>query len=452
MNRPRIVLAAPASGSGKTMLTCGLLQALVDRGLKVSSFKCGPDYIDPLFHEKVIGTKSANLDLFFTPADRLRTLFCRNSQGSDISVVEGVMGYYDGLSVSSTEASTYEVAGAIGAPVVLIVNARGQGMSALASVKGFLDFCPDSGIRGVIFNQMSAHVFQALKDQVAAMGVLPLGYVPKAEDLVIESRHLGLVSPEEIAGLSRRLHDLAAMMEKTVDLEALLKLAAGAPELPQGEPERLPDPVRVRIALARDEAFTFLYRDNLTLLQDLGAEILPFSPIRDEKIPAGAQGLILPGGYPELYAKQLSENESMRRSIAEAVEGGMPCLAECGGFLYLHRVLEDMDGTFWPMAGVIDGKAYRTKKLGRYGYINLQAAEDSALLRREEILKGHEFHYFESTACGEAMEAVKPLTGISWQCIHDRGTLLAGFPHLFYRSAPGVIARYLRLCAGKEED
>ncbi len=450
MRRPRFVLAAPASGSGKTMITCGLLQALRQRGLRVSSFKCGPDYIDPMFHEKVLGTKSANLDLFFAEPETMKRLFLRDGEGTDISVVEGVMGYYDGLSAASSEASTYEVARALQAPTALIINARGQSLSAVAALEGFLRFQPESGIRGVLFNQMSPHVYEALKPEVEALGVRPLGYVPKASELVVESRHLGLVTPDEIADLTERLCKLAELLEKTVDIDALLALADEAPELEAAARAPLPRVPETRIAVARDEAFCFLYRDNLALLEELGAQLAFFSPIHDESLPEGAQGLLLCGGYPELYAKELSGNERMRRQIAEAIRGGMPCLAECGGFLYLHRELEDMEGAFYPMTGVLDARAWRTSKLGRFGYITLSSDRDDGLLRANEPIRAHEFHYYESEACGEAMRAVKPVTGRSWRCMHASGTLLAGFPHLFYESDPLLPLRFLQRCAGKE--
>ncbi|MBR4158185.1 MAG: cobyrinate a,c-diamide synthase [Oscillospiraceae bacterium] len=450
MLRPRFVLAAPASGSGKTMITCGLLQALRAREMRVSSFKCGPDYIDPMFHEKVLGTKSANLDLFFAGKETLRRLFLRDSEGTDVSVIEGVMGFYDGLSAASDEASTYDVARTLDAPVVLIVNARGQSLSAIAALQGFLRFKPDSGICGVIFNQMSPHVFEALRPEVAALGVQPLGYVPKASELVVESRHLGLVTPDEIADLNERLSRLAALLEDTVDIDALLALARSAPELEAAPRAPLPKLEGVRVAVAKDEAFCFLYRDNLALLEELGAELLYFSPIHDKGIPAGAQGLLLCGGYPELYAEQLAANESMRREISAAIREGMPCMAECGGFLYLHRELEDMSGRYHPMAGVLDTKAWRTNKLGRFGYITLTAQENCGLLRGGEPIRAHEFHYYESGNCGDAMQAVKPVTGKSWRCMHAGETLLAGFPHLFYESDPQLPLRFLQRCAGKE--
>ena len=450
MNSPRLLFAAPASGSGKTTLVCGLLRALKNRGQAVRSFKCGPDFIDPLFHETVVGVPSGTLDLFFGTEEQLRGLFCRHAARAEISLIEGVMGYYDGLGAATDRASSYEVAKALDAPVVLVVDGRGQSLSALATLEGFLRFRSDSRIRGVIFNRMSEGVYAALKPQVKELGIRPLGYVPRAPELMIESRHLGLVTPGEIEDLGQKLDALAALLERTVDMDGLLQLAAEAPALTAPPATPVPPMPSTRIAVARDEAFCFLYQDNLDLLQDYGAELLFFSPLHDAALPAGAQGLILPGGYPELYAQALSANESMRRSIRAAIQGGLSCLAECGGFLYLHRALEDMAGHAWPMVGVLDAGAYRTPRLGRFGYITLSAKADTAFLPAGESVRGHEFHYFESESCGDALRAQKPAGSRGWDCCHSRGPLLMGFPHLYYPSNPHFIERFLRACADKE--
>ena len=450
MNSPRLLFAAPASGSGKTTLVCGLLRALKNRGQAVRSFKCGPDFIDPLFHETVVGVPSGTLDLFFGAEEQLLGLFCRHAARAEISLIEGVMGYYDGLGAATDRASSYEVAKALDAPVVLVVDGRGQSLSALATLEGFLRFRSDSRIRGVIFNRMSEGVYAALKPQVKELGIRPLGYVPRAPELMIESRHLGLVTPGEIEDLGQKLDALAALLERTVDMDGLLQLAAEAPALTAPPATPVPPMPSTRIAVARDEAFCFLYQDNLDLLQDYGAELLFFSPLHDAALPAGAQGLILPGGYPELYAQALSANESMRRSILAAIQGGLPCLAECGGFLYLHRALEDMAGHAWPMVGVLDAGAYRTPRLGRFGYITLSAKADTAFLPAGESVRGHEFHYFESESCGDALRAQKPAGSRGWDCCHSRGPLLMGFPHLYYPSNPQFIERFLRACADKE--
>lgn len=443
MHSPRILFAAPASGSGKTTIVCGILRALKNRGKTASAFKCGPDYIDPLFHERVVGVKSGTLDLFFSDETQLMRLYAQNAEEADCAVIEGVMGYYDGLSAASDEASTYAVAKALRAPVVLIVDGRGQSLSALAALKGFLEYRPDSRIRGVIFNRMSEHVYRALKPEVEAMGVVPIGYVPKSDKLTLESRHLGLVTPGEVADLSEKLDALAALLQDTLDFDALETLMGEAEELEIPEEPDVPTMPKTVIAVAKDEAFCFLYRDNLALLRRFGAEIRFFSPLADMTLPEGTQGLILPGGYPELYAKRLSENAAMRNAIRAAIESGMPTLAECGGFLYLHDTLSDMDGNPYPMCGVIRADAIRTEKLSRFGYVTLSAKHETAFFEAGESIKAHEFHYFESGDPGAAFSAVKP-NGREWACMHTRDNLLAGFPHLFYESNPKPIERFLR--------
>ena len=437
MNAPRIIFAAPASGSGKTTVTCGILQALKNRGIPVYSFKCGPDYIDPMFQEKVIGVRSGTLDLFFSPADLLKRLFCRHAKNAELSVIEGVMGYYDGLATDSDEASTYAVAKALEAPVVLIINGRGQALSALATLEGFLRFRPDSRIRGVIFNQMSEAVFNALKPKIEEMGVAAIGYVPKVPDLVIKSRHLGLVTPGEIADLSDKLQKLAQLFENTLDLDALIALSREVPEIEYEEaplPAKLP---RTNIAIAYDEAFCFLYKDNLALLEEYGASISYFSPIRDTALPEKTDGLILPGGYPELYAEALSQNSAMRRAVDQAVTGGLPTIAECGGFLYLHKTL---DG--FPMAGVIPAEARRTDRLQRFGYLQLTAQKDSMLCAKGDILRAHEFHYCSSSDNGGDFWAEKPSGTGRYFCGHLTDTLYAGFPHLYFPACPALARRF----------
>ncbi|WP_270390749.1 cobyrinate a,c-diamide synthase [Blautia massiliensis (ex Durand et al. 2017)] len=450
MKIPRILLAAGASGSGKTLITCGLLQALVNRGLKVASFKCGPDYIDPMFHSRVIGTRSRNLDTFFTDGDRTRYLLAKNASDCEIAVMEGVMGYYDGVGGITSRASAYDLASTTDTPVILIVNSRGMSVSLAAYVKGFLEYKKDSHICGVIFNQMSPMLYPRMKKLLEEeLSVKVLGYVPKVEDCVIESRHLGLVLPEEIPELKSRLQKLSEVLEKTLDIDGILELAGGAPELAAPEPEMLIQKdtafgyrteEKVRIGVADDEAFCFFYADNLNLLEQMGAELVRFSPIHDRELPEDLDGLLLSGGYPELSGEALEENQEMCTRIREVILDGMPCLAECGGFMYLHQEMEDMEGKQRRVCGVIPGRAYRTPKLNRFGYITLTEKQDTGLGE----IPAHEFHYFDSTDCGADFHAAKPASKRGWDCIHDRGRLMAGFPHLYYYGNPRVPARFLK--------
>ena len=299
MRLPRIMLAAPASGSGKTLITCGILQALVNRGFRVASFKCGPDYIDPMFHSRVIGVKSGNLDTFFTDKATTRYLFGRSAAEAEISVAEGVMGYYDGLGGISEAASSSDVAAALNMPVVLVVNCRGMSISVVPLIKGFLEYQNPSRIKGVILNQMPKSLYADMKAQIERwLPVKVLGYVPKVDDLVLESRHLGLVLPGEIESLKEKLNRLAAVLEESIDLDAFLALAYEAPDFTYETPElpKLSGEKKVRIGVAEDDAFCFTYRDNFQMLKDMGAELVPFSPIKDEALPEGIDGLILSGG------------------------------------------------------------------------------------------------------------------------------------------------------------
>lgn len=449
MRLPRIMLAAPSSGSGKTLVTCGILQALVNRGFRVASFKCGPDYIDPMFHSRIIGVKSGNLDTFFTDRETTRYLFGRSASEAEVSIAEGVMGYYDGLGGISEEASSSDVADALSMPVVLVVNCRGMSMSVVPLIKGFLEYHTPSRIQGVILNQMPQALYGDMKAQIERwLPVKVLGYVPKADDLILESRHLGLVLPGEIESLKEKLNRLAKIVEESIDLDAFLAMAWEAPDFTYEKPEfpKLPSGKKVRIGVAEDDAFCFTYRDNFRMLQDMGAELVFFSPIRDRELPENLDGLILSGGYPELHAKALSENTSMRRTIQDALEKGLPCIAECGGFLYLHRTLEGADGVEYPMADVIPARAYRTGKLSRFGYIEMEAKKDQLILKKGEKIRGHEFHYWESGDCGDAIHAKKPLRKRNWDCVHGTENLYAGFPHLFFYSNPAAARNFLRKC------
>lgn len=449
MNIPRILLTAGASGSGKTLITCGILEALKEEGKKIASFKCGPDYIDPMFHSRVIGTKSRNLDTFFTSPEVTRYLFEENARDCEIAVIEGVMGYYDGLGGTTSRASAYDVAKTTKTPAVLIVNSRGMSVSLAAYIKGFLEYEKDSQIKGVIFNQMSPMLYERMKKLVEErLPVKVYGYVPKVEDCLIESRHLGLVLPHEVEGLKERLGKLAGILRETLDFPGLLKLAAGAEEL---KGETLPEEygffleAPVRLGLASDEAFCFFYEDNFRLLRRMGAQLVPFSPLHDKELPPDLDGLLLYGGYPELYGKELEENETMKEEINRSIRRGMPCLAECGGFMYLHREMEDMQGNLCRMAGIIPGKAVKTPRLTRFGYIMLEQNQP-VLETRIKAIPAHEFHYFDSDCCGDSFHAQKPESKRGWDCIVGNETMAAGFPHIYYYGNPEFPKAFLKAC------
>ena len=440
---PRVVLAGTNSGCGKTTVTCAVLQALTGRGRKVGAFKCGPDYIDPMFHSRIIGAKSANLDAFFFSGNTLRYLLAKNGADRDISVIEGVMGYYDGMGLTTARASTWEIARIVDAPVVLIVSARGAAFSVLAELEGFVHFQTDSGIQGVILNQCTKAAYPALAGAIRERfggRVRPLGYLPDLPEARLESRHLGLITAAEVANLKDKLHILAQTAEETIDLDGLLALAGEAPAL-----EYTPAPLpryedKVRVAVAKDRAFCFYYADSLDALTEMGAELVPFSPLNDDALPKNIHGLYLGGGYPELYGEALSRNTGMRASVKKALEAGLPCIAECGGFMYLTEAIGE-----WPMAGCLPGKCFDTGRLTRFGYVTLTAKADNLLCRAGESIRGHEFHHWDAECNGDGFWAEKP-TGRRWNCVYATDTLYAGFPHFHFYANPQFAQNFYEAC------
>ena len=447
---PRLLVGAPASGGGKTTFTCGLLHVLMRRGLVASACKCGPDYIDPMFHDQVIGAKSRNLDLFFSTEDQVSQLLADCAHTSDITVVEGVMGFYDGISVSD-EASAWHVARSTNTPAVLVIDGRGRARSIAAEVAGFARFRENSCVRGVVLNRVSAMLYPRLKELIEQeTGVRVYGHLPVLNDCSLESRHLGLVTAQEVVGLREKLDRLAAVMEETVDIDGLIELAGEAPELGDDNWQGVAPASYAqapRIAVANDDAFCFYYADALRLLEHVGAEIVRFSPLADECLPEGVSGLYLGGGYPELHARELNENVRMRESIAQAARSGMPIVAECGGFMYLHQTLEDDKGEPYDQVGVVEGLSYKTDKLGRFGYITLTAAHDGLLAEAGSQLRAHEFHYWDSRNPGDAFQAVKPQSDRGWTCGFSTPTMYAGYPHLYLPGSPQAAVRFVQACA-----
>lgn len=435
-NHPRLMLAAPASGSGKTTVVIGLLQALLTRGHALSAFKCGPDYIDPLFHRSIFGTKGCNLDLFFTPPDIVRGLFCREANDTDISVIEGVMGYYDGVGMT-VAASSWQVAKETETPAVLVVNAKGSSLSLAAIIKGMVSFRNKSMLRGVILNNCPERLYARIAPVIEKeTGLRVFGYLPRMPEADFDSRHLGLVTPDQVADLRPRLEAIAGEMEKTIAIDDLIALARSATDIDASLPVVTPvDSVeKPLIAVARDNAFCFYYKENLDLFRAYGAELVFFSPLNDRTLPDNIGGLYIGGGYPEIYAKALSSNISMRENIRSAVLSGLPTVAECGGFMYLQTSLEAPDGTSYAMANAIPGNCRNTGKLGRFGYVTLTTQADTFIAKAKQDIKGHEFHYWDSDNNGDAFAAAKPHGDQTWNCFVAAKNFVAGFPHLYFWS------------------
>lgn len=496
-----VMIAAPGSGSGKTMVTCGLLALLKRKGYNPAAFKCGPDYIDGLFHRRVLGVENGNLDSFFETGTHMRQKLFRSMKDHFV-VAEGVMGYFDGLGGVSLQGSSFEIGTILGLPAILVVDGRGASLSLMALIQGFLEYdgaasmdyekkthnkvgcdvecMPGMGeeyfresgckineknyrekktynIRGVFFNRMSPMIYNRLKPMVEERFQLPvIGYLPDLKFLQVGSRHLGLVLPDEIDGIREQLDQLADRMDENLEWETLLRIAADAEGCDREAPVRPEAGMapRFRLGIARDEAFCFYYEDNLRAMEQAGAELVYFSPLHQKELPEGLDGLILGGGYPENHGGALAANRTMRDSVAAAAGSGMPILAECGGYLYLLDRLEGEDGVDYPMAGVFGGRGYRAGKTGRFGYITLRPNGSLPFLREGAEIKGHEFHYWDC-GCGEdefCMTAVKPTGSRCWPCMRTVKRVMAGFPHLYYPSCPELVQSFAGQCVeyGKE--
>ena len=431
----QFLLAAPRSGSGKTTMTCALLMALKRRGCAPCAFKSGPDYIDPMFHRAVLGVESRNLDLFFSAPETVRTLYARGAAGHGAAVCEGAMGFYDGLGGVSDRASAWHLADTLGLPVLLVVEPKGQSLTLAAELKGLNSFRTPSHIAGILLNNCTARMHALLAPMLDKETGLPvLGFLPKLPEAVIGSRHLGLYTAAEVENLQQKLALLADAAEEHIDWPRLRALCEKEPPALPVEPET--PPARVRIAVAQDEAFCFTYAETLEAFRDAGAEVVFFSPLRDTALPGNIGGLYLPGGYPELHARELSGNTSLLREIKRKIESGLPTAAECGGFLYLGQSLTDAEGQSWPMAGVLPGEAKDAGRLVRFGYAALSADSDSLLFRAGESFPIHEFHHWDSTANGTALAAKKPVGAAAWRCGFVNEHFYAGFPHLYWAGTP----------------
>lgn len=446
------MIAAPKSGSGKTMITCALLQLLKDSGKNVLSYKCGPDYIDPMFHKKVLGVPSKNLDTFFTDEKTTVQLFLDERADGDFAVLEGVMGLYDGLGGIYEQGSSYHLAKVTQTPIILVVDAKGMGKSVLALIAGFLQYDTHHLIKGVLLNRMSKGYYDIIKPLIEKeLSVKVVGYFPEQKDIGLSSRHLGLVMPDELSDIKKQLNETADRLKKTIDMDLFMDIAEAADEIGDSENADVYNEKNigncdqnefsqnkaintVNIAVAMDEAFCFYYEDNLRMLEKCGAQLLYFSPLHDTSLPEDCDAMLLGGGYPELYAKELSENVSMLNAIKKAFRAGMPTVAECGGFMYLHTYIHNQNCVF-DMAGALDGECHFKGKLVRFGYIEL-AEKYSNFLPPNEKIKAHEFHYYDSTDNGADCIVTKPATGRSYDCVISHDNYWLGFPHLYYPSNP----------------
>ena len=444
----RILLAAPHSGSGKTLLTCALLRALQRRGVPAATFKCGPDYIDPLFHRQVLGLPGDNLDLFLGGEGAVRRALA--AAWGRFAILEGVMGYYDGIG-GGARGSSYDIARRTGTPTVLVLRPQGACLTLAAQVKGLQSLRPGADIRAVLLTECRPSYAARLAAVLEEECTLPvLGSLPPLTAARLPARHLGLLPPGEIADWQQRLDTLAAALEPTLRWDLLEEIGAAAPVLPEAEPP-LPEGDGPVIAVARDTAFCFLYEENLRQLRRSGARVRFFSPLCDPALPAGTAGLYLPGGYPELYGEQLEQNGRLRFALRRAIRAGLPTVAEGGGYLYLQDTLAGPDGVSHAMVGVLPGHARRREERPPFGYVTLTGEEDSLLLRAGEGVPAHSFHRWEVALARADLTAAPAAGGPSYRCAVTGPTLYAAFPQLYFGGDIPLAARLVQAAARYEE-
>lgn len=446
---PRIMIAGTHSGVGKTTIATGLMAALAKRGLQVQGFKTGPDYIDPGYHTLVTGRPARNLDAYMLPPDTLERLFVTAAAKADIAVIEGVMGLFDGG--AGGVGSTANLAKQLKTPVILIVDIRSMADSAAAVVYGFVNF--DAGVRiaGVILNRAgSERHYRMVKEAIEhKVGIPVIGCFHKDEKLVLPERHLGLLPVQENGSIDR-LTILAEKVAEMLDLDRIMQVAEDAgvltaiPSYPQKRS------CRVRIGIAKDEAFTFYYQDGLETLEALGAELVFFSPLRDSNLPEGVDGLVFGGGFPEMFVKELAANVSLQEAIQRAHAAGMPIYAECGGLMYLCRELIDFAGKAYPLTGLVPAACRMQKKLVTVGYVEAEACQDTVLCPRKGQIKGHEFHFSimvpDSEPFNWAFTVKRHRDGRSYPGGYCRGNLLASYLHCHFAGSPETALYFVEKC------
>lgn len=458
-NIPRILIAGTHSGVGKTTLSTAIMACLAGRGYCVQPYKVGPDYIDPGYHSAATGRISRNLDCWMLGEDTVRELFIRSAADADISIVEGVMGLYDGLGSTSTGSSAH-VAKTLNAPVLLVLDVRSMARSAAAVVLGCMRMDPGVRLAGVILNRVgSQRHYRILKEAIEDTCRVPVvGYVHRQAGIELPERHLGLLPTAEKAGLADHIKALAKAVEEGIDLGQVVALAreAGTCPVPSTRvfPEKKTD-CRVRIGVVRDQAFNFYYQDGQDLLGALGADLVGCSPLKDGGLPGDLHGLYIGGGFPEMFLEELSQNERFKNDLTSAAGSGMPVYAECGGLMYLASSIADFNGNEYPAAGLLPGRCRMAKKRAALGYVTATALHDNILCSRGTALRGHEFHY-------STLELQQKYTGAyrltRWGEEPARedgvvaGNILASYVHLHFAGCPGAAMKFIDSCERYKEN
>ena len=443
-NFPRLIIAATQSGSGKTTITAGLLAALKNRGLNVQAYKVGPDYIDTGWHELAGGKMSHNLDTWLVGADKLREIFAETSSGADLSIVEGVMGLYDGG--RGGVSSTAEISKLLNAPVILVIDAKSMGTSAAAIALGFREFDSSVKLAGVILNRLGSDSHaKMIVDALDELGIKCFGAIKRNDEFTLPERHLGLVPTTENLAVDA-LKKICAAVEEQVNIDALIELARTSAPLEIPTPHSLIPTPYTTIGVARDEAFNFYYGASLGELERRGAKIIFFSPLNDETLPQ-VDGLIIGGGFPEMFSARLEANKKIRAEIFRAAQGGLPIFAECGGFMYLMRKLVDFDGRGFEMCGVLDGSATMTNKLQTVGYVEAELLRDCVLGRAGDKVHAHEFHFSTATATDEKIfRCTRLRTGKSYLAGAIKNNVVASYLHIHLAGCPAVADNFVAAC------
>ena len=444
-NFPAFCVAGTGLGDGKTTVTLALLRALARRGKKVQPFKCGPDYIDPAFHNIASGQLSRNLDGWMMGTEQVKKSFAAASTGKDCAVVEGVMGLFDSSRPGTLEGSTAEISLIAGLPVVLVVNARGMAGSIAAMVKGYAEFHPELKVIGVIANKVGSDSHAKILKEALASAEMPplLGYLKRNDKWILPERHLGLVPFTENKKTQEWFDALASEAEKYFEIDKILDLSRIIhPTIPEVEKSAK---TGARLALARDKAFHFYYEDNLDMLRENGVELIEFSPLRDQSLPENIGGIYIGGGFPECFAGELESNQTMRKAIREFADRGGIVYAECGGFMYLAEKLI-MDGQSYEMCGVVSAGIDMCKRLRSLGYREVKTSRDSFFGSAGTVMRGHEFHWSSETFTEKQHPAFHFRTatqnGYPGKCGYINNNVLASYIHLHWASIPQAPANF----------
>lgn len=449
----KILIAGTNSGVGKTTISLGIMQALTKRNLKVQPYKVGPDYIDPSYHTFITGRDSRNLDSYMLDDEKIKYIFKNASKDADISVIEGVMGLYDGFGIDLNSCTSSYTSKILKSPVILVINGKAMSSSAAAMVLGYKELDKEVNIKGVIVNNVKTkNHYELIKEVVEKYcNVEVLGYFPPNEKFKLDSRHLGLVPSVEIEALTEKFYDLGSEIEKYINIDRLIEISESEEIETSFELNELPKFKSKSIAVAYDKAFNFYYKENLELLNQMNIEIKTFSPLYDEIVPK-ADCIYIGGGFPEIFAKELGINKKMRESIKKAHEDNIPIYAECGGLMYLGEKLLDLDGNEYEMVGIFEGISNMTKSLKRFGYCDGIAKVDTVLSNKGDIIKGHEFHHSEFNSNEECSYKMVKKRGNKivdeWYGGYSKGNTLATYLHThFYNNLDSII----KFVGGKDE-